>query len=232
MISMLFIIFTPDRWQISRISKFEIVDKKITVLTKTAASLYRNLINRYDKEQSGLIIKNLATTKKTKTIGVEAVSLDIPIISQLPELPTGCEITAATMMLNYKGANVDKLTLAKEMNYSTYDPNLGFIGSPFKTNGYTINPKALLGIVTKYAGSAVDLTGSETSVLESYLQSNKPVVLWMEMDNFKVHAITLCGYDSYNFYYNDPWTGEKNAAMDRITFLNKWNAQNRKALSY
>ncbi len=45
-----------------------------------------------------------------------------PLIGQRPELPTGCEITATTMMLQFAGANVTKLSLAKEMPRSS-DPN-------------------------------------------------------------------------------------------------------------
>lgn len=37
---------------------------------------------------------------------------DFVIIEQYPELPTGCEITAMTMVLNYYGYNVDKVTMA------------------------------------------------------------------------------------------------------------------------
>lgn len=39
---------------------------------------------------------------------------DFPEIMQMPELPTGCEITALTMVLNYYGFDVDKVTLATE----------------------------------------------------------------------------------------------------------------------
>ena len=34
------------------------------------------------------------------------------IIYQEPELPTGCEVTALTMAMNYSGCNVDKYTMA------------------------------------------------------------------------------------------------------------------------
>src|SRR5699024_7446986 len=41
--------------------------------------------------------------------------LNVPVIKQLPSLPTGCEITSITMMLRYKGAKVNEVNLAKEM---------------------------------------------------------------------------------------------------------------------
>lgn len=39
---------------------------------------------------------------------------DFPILWQMPELPTGCEITALTMTLQYYGFDVDKVTMAEE----------------------------------------------------------------------------------------------------------------------
>lgn len=36
---------------------------------------------------------------------------DFPIVLQMPELPTGCEITALTMVLNYYGYPVDKVSM-------------------------------------------------------------------------------------------------------------------------
>lgn len=53
----------------------------------------------------------------------------VPLISQRPELPNGCEITAVTMMLQYAGAKVDKMQLAREMPRSS-NPEYGYIGQP------------------------------------------------------------------------------------------------------
>ena len=39
---------------------------------------------------------------------------DFPIIYQMPELPTGCEITALTMAVNYYGYPADKTVMASE----------------------------------------------------------------------------------------------------------------------
>ncbi|PGZ95414.1 hypothetical protein COE51_20295 [Bacillus pseudomycoides] len=160
--------------------------------------------------------------------------LDVPIISQRdPYIPSrnlvsGCEITSVTMMLQYAGANVDKVQLAYEMPYSSFDPNQGFVGNPFG-RGWTIYPPALMDLVRKYAGSSINLTGKD---IKRPLDDGKPVVVWMTMHGFTVHAITLVGYDDKNVYYNDPWTGEKNATMYWSDFYNNWSTQNRRAISY
>lgn len=44
---------------------------------------------------------------------IESYTIEnFPIIYQMPELPTGCEITAATMVLNHYGFQTDKENLA------------------------------------------------------------------------------------------------------------------------
>lgn len=65
--------------------------------------------------------------------------LDVPFIHQLeePSLINGCEVTALAMLLNYYAIDVDKNTLAKQiehvpLNYDSDlkgDPNQGFVGS-------------------------------------------------------------------------------------------------------
>ncbi|MCM3737900.1 GW domain-containing glycosaminoglycan-binding protein [Bacillus cytotoxicus] len=162
--------------------------------------------------------------------------LDVPIIEQRDaynparDLVYGCEITAVTMMLQYAGANVDKVQLANEMPYHPFDPNQGFVGDPWGDGRVnTIYPPALMGLVNKYTGTAVNLTGQE---IKRNLDNDKPVVVWLKMHGFGVHAITLTGYDDNAFYYNDPWTGEKEASMHWSTFYNSWDTQKRRAISY
>lgn len=73
---------------------------------------------------------------------------DFPVVLQMPELPTGCEITAMTMVLNYYGYMVSKEEMAVEylptvpanLYYGSdgrlYGPDLNryFVGNP-TTNG-------------------------------------------------------------------------------------------------
>ncbi|MDR1449660.1 MAG: C39 family peptidase, partial [Propionibacteriaceae bacterium] len=70
--------------------------------------------------------------------------LNVPYLSQLPELPTGCEATAIAMLLQYAGLDWSKLDVADALPVSG-DPNRGFYGDPHSWNGGVIYPAALLG---------------------------------------------------------------------------------------
>ena len=160
------------------------------------------------------------------------VHLDVPLISQRPELPNGCEITAVTMMINYAGNPVDKMTLAREMPRSS-NPNYGYIGNPWDNTGITIFPPALMGLVSKYTPShtAQDLTGYNFDTIKYQLSIGHPVVTWNTMHGFPYHALTITGYDTERVYYNDCWTNEKTSATIS-QFVSNWNTQNRRAISY
>lgn len=149
------------------------------------------------------------------------------------DLETGCEITAVTMMLQYAGANVDKVQMAREMPYHPYDPNQGYVGDPWSDGPInTVYPSALTGLVSKYTGSSMNLTGKSTWDIKDRLNNNHPVVAWVTMHGFGIHAITLTGYDNDRVYYNDPWTGEKDASISWWEFENNWSSKGKKALSY
>ncbi|AKP67992.1 C39 family peptidase [Companilactobacillus ginsenosidimutans] len=154
----------------------------------------------------------------------------VPMIAQNPELPNGCEITAVTMMLQYAGANVDKMQLAREMPRSS-DPNYGYIGQPWDSTGITIFPNALMNLVEKYAGSAKDLTGQGFNAIKYQIDIGHPVVTWNTLHGFPYHALTVTGYDENYVYYNDCWT-DQTTQMDINSFITNWNTQNRRAISY
>ncbi len=181
---------------------------------------------------------NLIPTTKNKYnfpegIPPKKVILNVPIIAQRPELPTGCEITAVCMMLKFYGANVNKVSLANEMPKNISDPNLGFVGNPFTSSGWTIYPPALMNLVKKYVGSSINLTACSLDRLEEQIMNNKLVVVWLSnMYTFSVHALTMTGYDASYYYFNDPWNGIKNMSLTKADFLQKWTLQNKRAISY
>lgn len=154
----------------------------------------------------------------------------VPMISQRPELPNGCEITAVTMMLQYAGANVNKMQLAYEMPRSS-DPNYGYVGQPWDSTGITIFPPALMRLVEKYAGSAKNLSGQGLDAIKYQISIGHPVVTWHTMHGFLYHALVVTGYDKDYIYYNDCWLDQP-MQMRIDQFINNWNTQNRMAISY
>lgn len=154
----------------------------------------------------------------------------VPLIAQRPELPNGCEITAVTMMLQYAGAKVDKMQMAREMPRSS-NPNYGYIGQPWDGTGITIFPSALMNLVEKYAGSAKNLTGQNFDAIKYQINIGHPVVTWNTLYGFPYHALVVTGYDKNYVYYNDCWT-DQSLQMGITQFVNNWNTQNRRAISY
>lgn len=117
--------------------------------------------------------------------------LDVPLISQYPELPSGCEVTALAMALRYYGVKVDKTTLAEQMPYDRTplkrdhnrrivqwgDPEVGYVGNPYKL-GTTINPNPLKKVLDRYRPGGIPLYGKEFSTIEHYVKKGKPVIVW------------------------------------------------------
>lgn len=136
------------------------------------------------------------------TIPEEYTIEDFPIIGQMPELPTGCEITALSMVLEYYGLDVDKVELA-EIYLPTasldlyegedgrlYGPDLNeaFIGDPASEWGIICGVPAILSAADGYLrdqGStlrAENLTGSSPEELYSLVRGGTPVVVWVTID--------------------------------------------------
>ncbi|AFC32010.1 C39 family peptidase [Paenibacillus mucilaginosus] len=126
--------------------------------------------------------------------------LDAPIIRQLPELPSGCELTSLTMLLQYYGVQKTKMELLPEMKRDTTpitynangtvaywgNPNTGFVGDiTGKSKGFGIYHTALFELARQYIPTAVDLTREPFHVIEQQLLSGVPVVVWTTID-FKV----------------------------------------------
>lgn len=162
---------------------------------------------------------------------VVPVKLNVPVIGQLPELPTGCEVTAVTMMLQYAGSHQNKIQVAREMPKHETNPKMGYVGDPFSRSGWTIYPPALTTLIESEVGSSEDLSGSTLQVIENKLAQEDPVVVWMTMHGFVVHAITLVGFDNNYIFYNDPWTGLGYLKMEKSEFLENWSSQESRAVS-
>lgn len=154
-------------------------------------------------------------------------------VCQRPELPTGCEITSWTMMADYAGITISKTEAADKMPKSS-DPNQGFVGSPYSSEGgsLVVFPGGLEDMTREYFGSYVNMTGCSYEQIEDKLRDKRLVVVWVtRLDGFGSHTIALTGYDRESLYYNDPWTGEEEK-IDREYFETIWAENEHMAMSY
>ncbi len=116
----------------------------------------------------------------------------IPHITQMPELPRGCEVTALAMMLNYFGVDVSKMELAQqvakdETPYSV-DPQTGRItyGNPYKgfvgdmynmaNRGYGVYHGPIFDLANQYMpDKVIDITGAEFDDVLNFVSKGYPV---------------------------------------------------------
>ena len=152
-------------------------------------------------------------------------------IIQTPELPTGCEITALTMVLNYYGYDADKVVMATEYlpivpTYFYYDsegnlygPDLNnyFIGDPTTTSGYICGTGAITPAADDYledVGSsmrAVDMTGSTPEELYQLVSEDTPVVVWVTI--YMVERSGVSGWYTESGEYVDWSTSDHGAVL-------------------
>lgn len=124
------------------------------------------------------------------------------IVYQEPELPTGCEITAMTMALNYSGCNVDKYTMAtKYLPCTSYtfeygedgnlygpSPEEYFIGDPTSAYGYVCGTTPIVTAANNYLKDAksklkaTDITGATPNELYELVDKGYPIVVWVTID--------------------------------------------------
>lgn len=162
---------------------------------------------------------------------IEGVYNDAEVIGQNPELPTGCEITAVTMMLRYAGKDVNKIQLAREMPRSN-DGNKGFVGDPLSVTGWWIFPTGVAPVVNHHLGHSEVMTGASLAAIRTKLILGHLVVAWVaNVNGFVNHAIALTGYQNDRLYFNNPWTARKES-MSVAEFYQHWNQDAQRALSY
>ncbi|MEE6720159.1 C39 family peptidase [Limosilactobacillus reuteri] len=180
---------------------------------------------------SGAQTEGRKTTTYNDNGQIVAVYNDAEVISQLPELPTGCEITAVTMMLRYAGYDVNKVQLANIMPRSN-NGDYGFVGNPFSPSGWWIFPTGIAPVVDRFVGHHEIMTGASMQRIQDKLKQGHLVVAWVaNVNGFVNHALALTGYDAGRLFYNNPWTGRKES-MPYGEFYQHWNADRQRAISY
>ncbi|MVB09868.1 Peptidase_C39 like family protein [Caprobacter fermentans] len=124
----------------------------------------------------------------------EEMILPVENIQQMPEQPSGCEITSTTIVLNYIGCEITKTELADYFQIGGLprrsggvvvgpDPWKKFAGSPAE-NGYGCFAPVVTQAANRYFSSeglsrrAVNLSGTKAGDLFDYIDRGIPVIVW------------------------------------------------------
>ena len=110
------------------------------------------------------------------------------VISQYPELPTGCEVTSLTMVLRFYGFNVTKELMAekylpKGVAWKT-DFREAFAGDPFSQYSYGCYAPVIVDTANKYLKvkkstlKARELVNFEFEELFNFTDNGVPVMVW------------------------------------------------------
>ncbi|MGN1224323.1 MAG: C39 family peptidase, partial [Ruminococcus sp.] len=113
-------------------------------------------------------------------------------------LPTGCEITSLTALLQYLGFDVEKETMANEYLFCTYDTAKytledAYVGTPDAEDGFGCYAPVLVDAADRYLQTqngeqkAIDLTGSNEETICRYVASGYPVVMWITIGLYDVY---------------------------------------------
>ena len=152
-------------------------------------------------------------------------TLDMDPVLQLPELPTGCEVTSLTMVLNYFGYPVGKCELAdnflKRSPAGRGTPYESFWGDPYSWRGFGCFAPVIVQCANDYFESAgvenmlaFDYSGREFEDLFAEIYKGNPVIMWSSINlaepyvnsTWKIngetfewkapeHCVVLTGYD-------------------------------------
>ena len=205
----------------------------------------------YQFDSSGKLLRTLPT-QPARTL------TNFAVINQHPELPTGCEATALTMVLNYYGFGADKLDIAD--NYLPKGPvgstdfRVAFVGNPRSGSSYGCYAPVIVKTANRYLTAknskmrASDISGRELTSLSSYTNANRPVMVWgtinclapyrgktWTVNGKKItwisqeHCLVLLGFQNGNVKVADPYSGTIRL-YDLDLFRSRYNALYKQAV--
>lgn len=131
---------------------------------------------------------------------------NVPVMSQLPLLPTGCEAAAAAMFLQWAGADVTMAEIADRLPKGQLpsdhggkviggNPRYEFVGNPFSTSGLGVYNQPISDIIDYYlSNQSLNMTGCNFKDLLTILDSKRPLIVWATI-NMKEPSINSVWYD-------------------------------------
>lgn len=123
--------------------------------------------------------------------------INVPTICQYPELPTGCESVAATMVLQYYGEDISPDEFAfswleysedfytSDGNLYGPDPNKVFAGNPFTEYSYGCFAAPIVNAINRNSTNCTARIITDCSLEDlcsEYINNDKPLLIWATMN--------------------------------------------------
>ena len=183
--------------------------------------------------------------------GRKAYIDDFVCLNQYPELPTGCEVTSLTMVLNFLGFDAEKTDIAnnylKKEDYPDANPNTTFVGTPFDEASFGCFAPVITDCANLYGAHAINISGASIDQFCQYIENGQPVIVWATMDMDptdygssvwiahdgqliiwpgREHCLVMTGFDTAKdeVYMADPLTGEITTYSFSV-FYKRWLEQ-------
>lgn len=139
---------------------------------------------------------DISSEKEEITEKSSEICLNVPALCQYPSLPTGCEATAAAMVLQYYGVEITPEEFVREwLEYNEefytegevlYGPNPEevFAGNPFTANSFGCFAPVIVKAINNNSAvcRAEKITGQNLEDLcETYIANGTPLLIWATM---------------------------------------------------
>jgi len=169
-------------------------------------------------KQLATVLERLVKPETRQHFDVEDVNInhkEFEAVLQNPELPTGCEVTSLTSVLNHLGYDVDKCTLADDYldkgEIGVTDYRSAFVGNPRELSSYGCFAPVIVNCANKYLAQnqsfyrAHDLSGTKLSDLYDIVDEGVPVIIWGTMYLAKSYLMEswIIGTRTVEWYANE-----------------------------
>ena len=155
--------------------------------------------------------------KVEQKLHTQEYSMNVECVMQMPELPTGCEITSlCTVLSHISGNKVDKVNLADKYlpqgEIGKTSPYEAFVGNPHNSSDFGCFSSVIANSANEYLADnnliskfkAKDITGATFDYLLENVRLNRPVIVWVTIDLAEPYKTTTWTVNGEDIDYISP----------------------------
>ncbi len=162
------------------------ISSRVTEIEDISSGYYNVYVKRVSSRDEAH--ENIRVYVPSKPLTGHAM-IKAPLIKQLPELPTGCEITSLAMAINFYDINIKHTILAdyflEKAEYRAGDYRKKFVGNPREIKAYGCFAGVIENSANKFLDTiktrefeVLNISGSDPERLYSFLDMGYPVIVW------------------------------------------------------